>query len=220
MMKPEPPMRPALLRATGAPRPLSQGRPTSRLMRSCLKMFLQQSPASQLSLCKSHVKAGTVGFAAGDRRLGFVLFVFQGSCEGAFDTAFDWVRREDNHRGAGALRFSTYFFRNSWYWLYENRNNRTRYGDPIRIVAGWKGIPAQNIDAVVHVWTWRRDERYFFKGTGPCGRLGSVKRMLLEAMLWAPAGEPFEMLLRLLNFHDPSDVTSVSTGVLPRPLSF
>ncbi|ELK11835.1 Matrix metalloproteinase-21 [Pteropus alecto] len=87
-----------------------------------------------------------------------------GSCEGSFDTAFDWIRREEDHRGAALLRFSTYFFRNSWYWLYENRNNRTRYGDPIRIVAGWQGVPAQNIDAVVHVWTWRRDERYFFKG--------------------------------------------------------
>lgn len=62
------------------------------------------------------------------------------------------------------MRFSTYFFRKSWYWLYENRNNRTRYGDPSRIQAGWRGIPTQGIDAFIHVWTWRRDERYFFKG--------------------------------------------------------
>lgn len=67
------------------------------------------------------------------------------------------------------MRFSTYFFRSSWYWLYENRNNRTRYGDPIQILTGWRGIPAQNIDAFVHIWTWRRDERYFFKGKGSSG---------------------------------------------------
>ncbi|XP_016065992.1 PREDICTED: matrix metalloproteinase-21 [Miniopterus natalensis] len=87
-----------------------------------------------------------------------------GSCEGSFDTAFDWIRKERNHRGEATVRFSTYFFRNSWYWLYENRNNRTRYGDPIPILTGWHGVPAQGIDAVVHIWTWRRDERYFFKG--------------------------------------------------------
>ncbi|XP_006879932.1 PREDICTED: matrix metalloproteinase-21 [Elephantulus edwardii] len=87
-----------------------------------------------------------------------------GSCEGAFDTAFDWVRKERNRYGEVLVRFSTYFFRSSWYWLYENRNNRTRYGDPIRILAGWRGIPPQHIDAFVHIWTWRRDERYFFQG--------------------------------------------------------
>uniref|UniRef100_A0A667GZ16 Matrix metalloproteinase-21 n=1 Tax=Lynx canadensis TaxID=61383 RepID=A0A667GZ16_LYNCA len=87
-----------------------------------------------------------------------------GSCEGSFDTAFDWIRKERNQYGAVMMRFSTYFFRNGWYWLYENRNSRTRYGDPIRILSGWRGIPTQNIDAFVHLWTWRRDERYFFKG--------------------------------------------------------
>ncbi|XP_007523898.1 matrix metalloproteinase-21 isoform X2 [Erinaceus europaeus] len=87
-----------------------------------------------------------------------------GSCEGAFDTAFDWVRRERGGRGRPALRFSTYFFRRGWYWLYENRNNRTRYGDPLPIPAGWHGLPALSPDAFVHVWTPGRDERYFFKG--------------------------------------------------------
>ncbi|XP_049502565.1 matrix metalloproteinase-21 [Panthera uncia] len=87
-----------------------------------------------------------------------------GSCEGSFDTAFDWIRKERNQYGAVMMRFSTYFFRNGWYWLYENRNSRTRYGDPIQIPSGWRGIPTQNIDAFVHLWTWRRDERYFFKG--------------------------------------------------------
>ncbi|XP_004579802.2 matrix metalloproteinase-21 [Ochotona princeps] len=87
-----------------------------------------------------------------------------GSCQGSFDTVFDWIHKERTQYGEVRVRFSTYFFRKSWYWLYENRNNRTRYGDPSRIQAGWRGIPAQGIDAFVHVWTWRRDERYFFKG--------------------------------------------------------
>ncbi|XP_076982492.1 matrix metalloproteinase-21 [Tamandua tetradactyla] len=87
-----------------------------------------------------------------------------GSCEGSFDTLFDWIRKERNRYGELMVRFSTYFFRNSWYWLYENRNNRTRYGDPIQILTGWHGIPTKNLDAFVHIWTWRRDERYFFKG--------------------------------------------------------
>uniref|UniRef100_A0A0D9QWU3 Matrix metalloproteinase-21 n=1 Tax=Chlorocebus sabaeus TaxID=60711 RepID=A0A0D9QWU3_CHLSB len=87
-----------------------------------------------------------------------------GSCEGSFDTAFDWIRKDRNQYGEVMVRFSTYFFRNSWYWLYENRNNRTRYGDPIEILTGWHGIPTYNIDAFVHIWTWKRDERYFFRG--------------------------------------------------------
>nr|XP_019597748.1 PREDICTED: matrix metalloproteinase-21 [Rhinolophus sinicus] len=87
-----------------------------------------------------------------------------GSCEGSFDTAFDWIRTERNRHGDVTVRFSTYFFRNSWYWLYENRNNRTRYGDPVHILAGWHGVPARSLDAFVHIWTWTRDERYFFKG--------------------------------------------------------
>ncbi|ELK36821.1 Matrix metalloproteinase-21 [Myotis davidii] len=88
-----------------------------------------------------------------------------GSCAGSFDTAFDWIRQERNPHGDATARFGTYLFRNSWYWLYENRNNRTRYGDPLPILTGWRGVPAQNIDAFVHIWTWRRDERYFFKGS-------------------------------------------------------
>ncbi|XP_008056171.1 matrix metalloproteinase-21 [Carlito syrichta] len=87
-----------------------------------------------------------------------------GSCEGSFDTAFDWIRKERTPYGEVVVRFSTYFFRKSWYWLYENRHNRTRYGDPIQILIGWRGIPTQNIDAFVHIWTWKRDVRYFFKG--------------------------------------------------------
>ncbi|XP_040217372.1 matrix metalloproteinase-21 isoform X1 [Rana temporaria] len=88
-----------------------------------------------------------------------------GSCEGPFDTVFDWVRKERNQFGEMVVRYNTYFFRNSWYWMYENKNNRTRYGDPLAVSTGWQGIPTQNIDAFVHVWTWTRDDCYFFKGT-------------------------------------------------------
>ncbi|XP_029465907.1 matrix metalloproteinase-21 [Rhinatrema bivittatum] len=88
-----------------------------------------------------------------------------GSCEGPFDTVFDWVRKERNRYGELVMRYNTYFFHKSWYWLYENRHNRTRYGDPLAILVGWHGIPAGDIDAFVHVWTWSQDASYFFKGT-------------------------------------------------------
>ncbi|XP_072485131.1 matrix metalloproteinase-21 [Notamacropus eugenii] len=88
-----------------------------------------------------------------------------GSCEGPFDVAFDWIRKQKTRHGELIVSFSTYFFRSSWYWLYENRHNRTRYGDPIFTPIGWHGIPSRDIDAYVHIWTWRRDERYFFKGS-------------------------------------------------------
>lgn len=97
------------------------------------------------------------------------FFSSSGSCEGSFDTVFDWIRKERNQYGEVRVRFNTYFFRNSWYWLYENRNNRTRYGDPLQILTGWRGIPVQSIDAFVHVWSWGKDERYFFKGNNASG---------------------------------------------------
>ncbi|XP_028655604.1 matrix metalloproteinase-21-like [Erpetoichthys calabaricus] len=88
-----------------------------------------------------------------------------GVCEGPFDTIFDWVWKERNQHGELVSRFNTYFFRKSWYWMYENRNNRTRYGDPHRVSSGWRGIPSEGIDAFVHVWTHYEDTKYFFKGT-------------------------------------------------------
>ncbi|GCC17862.1 hypothetical protein chiPu_0017707 [Chiloscyllium punctatum] len=88
-----------------------------------------------------------------------------GVCEGPFDTVFDWVRRERGEDGRLVLGFNTYFFRGTWYWMYENRNNRTRYGDPLPIYSGWHGIPTARIDAFVHVCTWSKDAAYFFKGT-------------------------------------------------------
>ncbi|XP_075712200.1 matrix metalloproteinase-21-like [Rhinoderma darwinii] len=87
-----------------------------------------------------------------------------GACDGSFSTIFDWVRKERNSRGEAFYRFNTYFFKTGWYWMYENKSNRTRFGDPLPIKTGWKGLPQNNIDAYVHVWTWNIDAQYFFKG--------------------------------------------------------
>uniref|UniRef100_A0A4W6F3Y0 Matrix metallopeptidase 21 n=1 Tax=Lates calcarifer TaxID=8187 RepID=A0A4W6F3Y0_LATCA len=88
-----------------------------------------------------------------------------GGCKGRFNTVFDWIRKEKTPYGEVVIRFNTYFMRDGWYWLYENRNNRTRYGDPVALQVGWRGIPADGVDAYVHVWSRRRDAIYFFKGT-------------------------------------------------------
>ncbi|XP_008312322.1 uroporphyrinogen-III synthase isoform X3 [Cynoglossus semilaevis] len=88
-----------------------------------------------------------------------------GVCKGGFNTVFDWIRKERTPYGEISIRFNTYFMRDGWYWLYENRNNRTRYGDPVTLQTGWRGIPADGVDAYVHVWSRKSDAVYFFKGT-------------------------------------------------------
>uniref|UniRef100_A0A3Q3IHL1 Peptidase metallopeptidase domain-containing protein n=1 Tax=Monopterus albus TaxID=43700 RepID=A0A3Q3IHL1_MONAL len=88
-----------------------------------------------------------------------------GVCKGRFNTVFDWVRKEKTPYGEVIIRFNTYFMRDGWYWLYENKNNRTRYGDPVALQIGWRGIPIDGVDAYVHVWSRKRDAVYFFKGT-------------------------------------------------------
>ncbi|XP_007569968.2 matrix metalloproteinase-21-like isoform X1 [Poecilia formosa] len=87
-----------------------------------------------------------------------------GGCKGRFSTVFDWIRKEKTPYGDVKIRFNTYFMRDGWYWLYENRNNRTRYGDPVALQIGWHGIPSDGVDAYVHVWSRRREAVYFFKG--------------------------------------------------------
>uniref|UniRef100_A0A3Q2PCI6 Matrix metallopeptidase 21 n=1 Tax=Fundulus heteroclitus TaxID=8078 RepID=A0A3Q2PCI6_FUNHE len=87
-----------------------------------------------------------------------------GGCKGQFSTVFDWIRKERTPAGEVVIRFNTYFMRDGWYWLYENRNNRTRYGDPVALQIGWHGIPSDGVDAYVHVWSRKRDAVYFFKG--------------------------------------------------------
>ncbi|XP_027145262.1 matrix metallopeptidase-21 isoform X1 [Larimichthys crocea] len=88
-----------------------------------------------------------------------------GGCKGRFNTVFDWIRKEKTPYGEVVIRFNTYFMRDGWYWLYENRNNRTRYGDPVALQIGWRGIPMDGVDAYVHVWSRKKDAVYFFKGT-------------------------------------------------------
>ncbi|XP_008283722.1 matrix metallopeptidase-21 [Stegastes partitus] len=88
-----------------------------------------------------------------------------GGCKGRFSTVFDWIRKEKTPYGEVVVRFNTYFMRDGWYWLYENRSNRTRYGDPVALQIGWHGIPTDGVDAYMHVWSRRRDAVYFFKGT-------------------------------------------------------
>lgn len=89
-----------------------------------------------------------------------------GGCKGRFSTVFDWIRKERTPYGEVVIRFNTYFLRDGWYWLYENRKNRTRFGDPVALQIGWRGIPMDGVDACVHVWSRKRDAVYFFKG-GP-----------------------------------------------------
>ncbi|XP_053701569.1 matrix metallopeptidase-21 [Synchiropus splendidus] len=87
-----------------------------------------------------------------------------GGCVGRFNTVFDWIRREKTMYGEVVIRFNTYFMRDSWYWLYENRSNRTRYGDPVALHIGWRGLPVDGVDAYVHVWSRKKEAIYFFKG--------------------------------------------------------
>ncbi|XP_032429834.1 matrix metallopeptidase-21 [Xiphophorus hellerii] len=87
-----------------------------------------------------------------------------GGCRGRFSTVFDWIRKEKTPYGDIRIRFNTYFMRDGWYWLYENRNNRTRYGDPVALQIGWHGIPSDGVDAYVHVWSTKREAVYFFRG--------------------------------------------------------
>lgn len=103
-----------------------------------------------------------------DKSLCFTILsslISTGVCEGPFDTVFDWVWRKTNQQGEPVIRFNTYFFRKGWYWLYENRNNRSRSRDPRGLRSGWQGIPVESIDAFIHVWTRYCNAAYFFKGT-------------------------------------------------------
>ncbi|XP_075117641.1 matrix metalloproteinase-21-like [Leptodactylus fuscus] len=93
-----------------------------------------------------------------------------GRCSGRFSTVFDWVRR--NLSSPSEAVFQTYFFRKSWYWMYENRHNRTRYRDPRILSNGWRGLPDSDIDAFLHIWRHDNDLTLFFKGMRtPCGPL-------------------------------------------------
>uniref|UniRef100_W5M1S6 Matrix metalloproteinase-21-like n=1 Tax=Lepisosteus oculatus TaxID=7918 RepID=W5M1S6_LEPOC len=88
-----------------------------------------------------------------------------GTCGQQFGTVFDMVYKGEDEEGHVKYKFSTYFFRSSWYWRYENQYSRPRYRDPILLRVGWHGIPSEGIDACVHVWTTDKDSVLFFKGT-------------------------------------------------------
>ncbi|CAK8685597.1 unnamed protein product [Clavelina lepadiformis] len=95
-----------------------------------------------------------------------------GTCELQFDAVFDWVRKVYLPNGATHWKYNTYFFRKGWYWLYENRTQRPRYGDPKIIVDYWRGVMShpidlhQKIDGIVHIRgrSSPRGPTFFFKG--------------------------------------------------------
>ncbi|XP_077992112.1 matrix metalloproteinase-21-like [Glandiceps talaboti] len=84
-----------------------------------------------------------------------------GKCSVQFDAAFDWVRWTTTVPRKRI--FNTYFFKDDHYWMYENKENRARYGAPEYITRHWAGVPS-NVDAIVHVWTGSYDDIYIFKG--------------------------------------------------------
>lgn len=105
---------------------------------------------------------------------------------------FDWIRKERTAYGEVVVRFNTYFMRNGLYWLYENRSNRTRYGDPVSVQVGWHGLPSGGVDAYVHVWSRDTDAVYFFKGEmGECTCEGLIDFFLEynnAGLLWCRNG--------------------------------
>ncbi|XP_053329608.1 matrix metalloproteinase-21-like [Spea bombifrons] len=82
-----------------------------------------------------------------------------GRCSGRFNTVFDWVQEVQ-----GTRVFVTYFFRRSWYWRYENHNNRPQQRYPRMVTAGWRGLPKADIDAFLSIYTGDLKLTLFFKG--------------------------------------------------------
>ncbi|CAH1784532.1 unnamed protein product [Owenia fusiformis] len=81
-----------------------------------------------------------------------------GVCRGKFDLIMDYVKYHEKK-----WVFNTYFFRNDHFWMYENQENRTRYGDPKYTSNSWKGLPSQ-LDAYVHAWSSIGNVKMFFGG--------------------------------------------------------
>jgi len=83
----------------------------------------------------------------------FHLTVRTHRVQGSFDVVFDWLRKVRSSDGTSIRYiFNTYFFRGPRYWMYENRFNRTRYGDPLYVSREWTGLPTK-IDAYVQIIT-------------------------------------------------------------------
>jgi len=82
---------------------------------------------------------------------------------------FDWLRKVHSPGGDASSRYiyNSYFFRGQRYWMYENRFNRTRFGDPLYITEGWSGLPS-TVDAYIQIIAPSAGEyvidTYFFSG--------------------------------------------------------
>ena len=50
-----------------------------------------------------------------------IYFCITGTCDITFDAIFDWVRSSRRDDGSITWRYNTYFFRRTWYWMYQNR---------------------------------------------------------------------------------------------------
>ena len=88
-----------------------------------------------------------------------------GQCSGRIDIIMDY------HRTSGSRRlFTTYIFRDSFNWKYENSYQRPARRDPRRINTNWSDLP-NNLDAYAHYWEYNAatrvysDAYFFFKGT-------------------------------------------------------
>ncbi|XP_071949218.1 matrix metalloproteinase-21-like [Antedon mediterranea] len=80
-------------------------------------------------------------------------------CSGRFDSIVDWVRPK---AGGTSRVYTTYFFNDSLTWIYENKSNKTRDGEPRPTSSHWPGVPTK-IDAVLQI---RKVDNtlYFFSG--------------------------------------------------------
>jgi matrix metalloproteinase-21 len=91
-----------------------------------------------------------------------------GVCKGRFDVIMDWVRKKyPSGSFIPEYKYNSYFFRGDSYWLYENPEDRPRYGDPLEVRAQWTGLPS-NMDGYAQIFTEGLFEyeitTLFFKG--------------------------------------------------------
>lgn len=76
-----------------------------------------------------------------------------GVCKGRFDVVMDWVRKKYSPGNfIPAYKYNSFFFRGDSYWLYENPENRPRYGDPLEVVSHWTGVPPY-LDGYTQIFT-------------------------------------------------------------------
>jgi len=91
--------------------------------------------------------------------------------QGRFNVVMDWLRKvrsaDSSATASSHYIYNSYFFRGQRYWMYENRFNRTRFGDPLYITEGWSGLPS-TIDAYMQIIALSGGDynidTYFFSG--------------------------------------------------------